>query len=190
MPKELFEVVCVPLMGVNHTVTLGISTPDDENNYYSELFNIKLSDGTPLFKTVPIGLACEKCINKGKADKCRHRLGILPAWKSEENQELQRMILGAEIFRREAQAEVMSSVKRAFRANLIKAWFEAPRIRLSPHQGSLFIAIDPTGGGIHSSEMAIVAGVLTADNMIVVRSSLFVFVFMSCCSSTHELGIR
>src|SRR4051812_37712082 len=95
MPRELFEVVCVPLMGVDHTVTLGISTPDDENNYYSELFNIKTKDGEHLFKVIPVGLACEACIASGKAEKCPHRSNVLPAWKSQEGQDLQRQLLSA-----------------------------------------------------------------------------------------------
>ena len=40
----------LPLTGVANTSLIGISTPLDENNFYSVMLEMKNPDGTPLFK--------------------------------------------------------------------------------------------------------------------------------------------
>jgi hypothetical protein len=79
MDKAVFQAVCVPLLGVKDTALLAISTPDDEFNFYSELFEMKRPDGETLFLLIPIGLACQDCMEEGL--QCQHKLDKLPHCK-------------------------------------------------------------------------------------------------------------
>ncbi len=75
MDQSVFQAVVVPLLGVRHTALLAISTPDDEFNFYSELFELKNDRGGELFKTIRIGLACEACQANGlRCEHLNHRL--------------------------------------------------------------------------------------------------------------------
>lgn len=61
----------------NHTAVQAISTPDDENNYYSQLPDLlDPTTGLPIFKTIKIGLSCEACLAKNKP--CPHRSKHVP----------------------------------------------------------------------------------------------------------------
>lgn len=122
MDKQVFFQVCVPLLGVNHTALLAISTPDDEFNFYSELFDLKRPDGKSMFKMIKIGnsktptrmiqhscttqmMCCLLvdgvfvCIGLACADcmdnglQCNHKLDKLPHWKTIERQALISTIL-------------------------------------------------------------------------------------------------
>jgi hypothetical protein len=66
MDKRVFNEVVVPLFGVINTAVLAISSPDDDQNYYSELLELKTSTGETFFKVIKIGLACDSCFDAGK----------------------------------------------------------------------------------------------------------------------------
>lgn len=58
----MFQEVIVPLLGVKDTAVLGISTPLDDTNFYSQMTEMKAEDGkTPLFNVITISLICEVC---------------------------------------------------------------------------------------------------------------------------------
>ncbi len=118
MDEAVFHSVCVPLLSVNHTALLAISTPDDEFNFYSELFNLKTPTGESLFELLSIGLACETCMENGLV--CNHKLDRLPAWKSVERQELVQSILGQN--RDLADRETRGVVKSGRREVFEKPW--------------------------------------------------------------------
>lgn len=46
------------------------------------MFELKGGDGKPLFNTLRVGLSCEACQRKGKANECTHMKDIIPPWKS------------------------------------------------------------------------------------------------------------
>ena len=45
--------------------------------FYSEMFELKGGDGLPLFNTLRVGLACQKCIDEDKASSCTHMKDII-----------------------------------------------------------------------------------------------------------------
>lgn len=59
---------------------VGITTLDDENNFVSKL----VTGNDELFRTVRITLVCDECEQRGLAEKCHHRLGMLPPWLDNE----------------------------------------------------------------------------------------------------------
>ena len=84
LDQAVFQEVVVPLLGVRDTALIGISTPLDENNFYSELVQSKKPDGEPLFNVVTIRLLCDVC-EKAGVMHCPHNADV-PPWKSSERQ--------------------------------------------------------------------------------------------------------
>ena len=84
LDQEVFQEVVVPLLGVRDTALIGISTPLDANNFYSELVQSVKPDGSPLFNVVTIRLLCEDCEKAGRM-QCPHNVDV-PPWKSSERQ--------------------------------------------------------------------------------------------------------
>lgn len=41
------------------------------------MFELKGGDGKPLFNTLRVGLSCEACQRKGKANECTHMKDII-----------------------------------------------------------------------------------------------------------------
>lgn len=161
MNEEIFEMVCAPLLGVEGTRMLAISTPDGSGNYYSLLFQKRRPDGTRLCKTVEIGLSCDDCRLSGRQADCTHVLWLLPSWKSFAGHELQRALVRESVFRQEAGGEIINSQRFAFLRSDIAALFAKPRVTIcGPDRGMVFIAVDPSGGGSGKSECAMIAGVL------------------------------
>ncbi len=93
MKPALFHNVIVPLLTVEHTAMLAITSPGDEQNYISVIQDLKNADGDPLFYNIKIGMMCEKCLEAGK-EKCPHQLKRLPNWKSESRHDLVRAVFG------------------------------------------------------------------------------------------------
>lgn len=79
MSPQLFFQVVVPLIGVENTALLAISTPQDEFNYYTTLMELKNHLGAPLFDSLKLGMQCMDCAKSGAA--CGHKLSMNPHWK-------------------------------------------------------------------------------------------------------------
>ncbi|KAK3234673.1 hypothetical protein CYMTET_55223 [Cymbomonas tetramitiformis] len=69
LDEAVFTEVIVPLLNVRNTALLAISTPLDENNFYSTLLNMKdpITTG-PMFNVLEIKLICDVCAKKGIKD--------------------------------------------------------------------------------------------------------------------------
>ena len=70
MALDVFFEVVVPLLEMETTALIAISTPLDGLNFYSEMFDLKGADGKPLFNTLRVGLSCAKCQAEGKSAQC------------------------------------------------------------------------------------------------------------------------
>lgn len=82
MALDVFFEVVVPLLEMETTALIAISTPLDGLNFYSEMFDLKGADGKPLFNTLRVGLSCAKCQAEGKSASCTHMKDVIPPWKS------------------------------------------------------------------------------------------------------------
>lgn len=150
-----FYKVCVPLIGVNNTAILAISTPGEgSSNYYNHLLNITNEDGTPMFNTLEIGLACKACQIEGIPDRCYHKRVRLPPWKSGVRQRKQRRILenaGPEIVAQEVMGVAFSGATHPFRSVLLTRWAQDDHcvswLQETAPPAVVFMAIDPAGGG-------------------------------------------
>ena len=158
-----------PLMGINNFVILAISTPSDEDNYYSNLLELKKPSGEPLFKQLRVGLACDTCTNEGKSSECKHRLHRLPQWKDPARQERMRMMYGSDeaTFARENMGLIASDRTFILSRAEVARLREKPRIQdLSFKPQVLYLAIDPSGGG-KSSDFAIVSTAVYGEKQVV-----------------------
>jgi hypothetical protein len=150
--RHLFFTVCVPLMGVAHTAVLAISTPDEEMNYYSELFEMADPDtGKRVFYSIKIGLACDACLEKGA--QCNHLMNKLPHWKPVERQALISKILASEpdLADREIRGVVKSSATRLFERQWILALQDRAPYVFEHSPSVIWTSIDPHGGGNKSN---------------------------------------
>ncbi len=66
LSTDVFYEVVVPLLGVNNTAVLGISTPLGEDNYYSALTGLKDENELPLFRSLSVELVCPVCRKKNE----------------------------------------------------------------------------------------------------------------------------
>jgi hypothetical protein len=150
MDKAVFQVVCVPLLGIKHTAMLAISTPDNQFNFYSELFELKNDLGEYFFKLISIGLACKECLENGLV--CNHRLDKLPHWKSFERQALIDAILStnASLADTETRGVMKTSQMNLFDKEWIQKLGERPLYQWDYSPSVLWMAIDPAGGGNQS----------------------------------------
>ena len=173
MKADLFKKVVVPAMGVENTSVFAISTPDNEFNYFSELFELKRKDGTPLFYLIMVGLACKQCMDAGMGHECMHMLKDLPPWKSAARQEVMKAILAndPETFMRENQGMVVSGMRFIYQ-KYRPAFLKRKPFTLSAPPTVGFVFIDTAGGG-SLSDHAVVSGCHEAGRDVV----CFLFVF-------------
>jgi hypothetical protein len=171
--QSIFYDVIVPLMMVDKTAIMAISSPADEFNYYSTLLELKRPDGSFLFKQFRIGMACEECMEAGQAVGCTHKTDIMPHWLSVERSELAKCLYGDNeaAYQREVQGLIASSNVYVFNRRFIQNLQNRNRHRIrDPDQiREIHISIDPHGGG-DASEMAIM-GITYHDHKKVVSRS-------------------
>jgi hypothetical protein len=162
MSEQVFWKVVYPLMGVDDTAVLAISTPDDEFNYYSELLALKL------FREIYLGADCSTCMEAGVP--CIHSKLLMPVWKSEGRQNrLQQMNKDKALHDRENLGKINSNKNYLFK----KQWIDAFNKRASHHfqynPQVIHCAIDPAGGG-EGSDYTIGTAAIEAGRKVVINS--------------------
>jgi hypothetical protein len=180
LDEDVFTEVIVPLLGVQGTAVIGISTPLDADNFYTQM--VKMQDptnpGKPLFRSLTIELACAACRKQAaetgeSLDVCPHRRSVIPPWKSDEARNMkikQLMSSRSDMYQREHLGISTDTDSRAFEVDSITT-FAKRRIDVSTFvtlARHVFMAIDTCGGG--SNAMAIVAGMYTQNGTLVILS--------------------
>ncbi|KAK3249308.1 hypothetical protein CYMTET_41253 [Cymbomonas tetramitiformis] len=169
LDEAVFTEVIVPLLNVRDTAMLAISTPLDENNFYSTLLNMKdpLTDG-PMFKVLEIKLICEACAEKGVKDVCPHRRELIPPWKNDHRRELMTKALfegQPRMYMQEQLGIPSGSDSRCFDTVSIDA-FAATAVALDTDPRHVFVGIDTCGGG--NNFMALVSGCYDRSNRLLI----------------------
>jgi hypothetical protein len=147
MTEALFQEIIVPLMTMGRTAVLAISTPDTEDNHYSEMTEMKKpgSADEGLFRVIKVGLFCESCMQR-KALRCPHKRR-LPSFKSERGQEIAELLMEANPERMRRELHGMIGSKKQF---LYKPYIEKMRLlkayKWRNKPAVLHLAIDPSGG--------------------------------------------
>jgi hypothetical protein len=149
--KAMFFDVVAPLMLVEKTAVMAISSPSDEFNYYSGLLELRRPDGTFLFEQVRLGLACAACMDNGDAGSCPHMRHIIPSWLSQSRNDLAKVLYGEDkaAYAREVQGRIASSYTYCFEKQSIRAFtLRAPYVFVDPARvRTIYTGVDPHGGG-------------------------------------------
>ena len=176
-PKVIFEVV-MPLLEVDSSVIIGISTPvSDQYNFFSRLIELNHPGTTdPIFASVKVELVCDACKRKKDLEGCRHRLWMLPSWKGSEKFELAKVIYEGvdreETRQRESLGLAMTDQNAVFDKEVLDAFVQRPTMKnLSPTLAPthLFMVVDPNGGstGETHSHLAIITLASICDTIVV-----------------------
>lgn len=167
MSLDVFFEVIVPLLEMETTALIAISTPLDGLNFYSEMFDLKGGDGKPLFNTLRVGLSCEKCQKAGKAAECTHMASIIPPWKSAAKFDMVKSIYGdrKDLLARESMGQITNDAASVFSQKLVDRMFSKVPWCLKNKAKFIFLGVDPNGGG--SSELAIVTLTMEQNNIII-----------------------
>jgi hypothetical protein len=164
----VFQKVLLPLCGVNNFVIIGISTPQDESNYYSRLLDLKDHDGRPFFVALRIEQACAKCIQNNKAASCEHMQHLLPPWKSAERSRKMAAVYSNDVnsFVQENQGVVLNSSKTYIFRDYIKTFLANPPYIFDKRPSVIFVAIDPSGGGSQSQYACVALAIEGQYNVV------------------------
>ena len=167
IPQSVFFEVIVPLLEVENTGMIAISTPQDSLNLYSELFELKDEKGQPLFDQIKLSLACEKCQREGRAASCTHNRHLIPPWKSNRSNDMVRAIYGArtDLMERESLGVISQDQTSVFPEHMVGRVFHR-RVAPPVAPTHVYCAIDPNGGG--ASRMSIVSGCFDDGAFVVV----------------------
>ena len=72
----------MPLLEIETTALICISTPQDSTNFYSLMFEMKDAAGELLFNQIQLQMVCEDCKLGPTPQDCTHMKHLLPKWKS------------------------------------------------------------------------------------------------------------
>jgi len=166
MALDVFFEVIVPLLEMETTALIAISTPLDGMNFYSEMFELKGGDGLPLFNTLRMGMSCEKCQKLGKAADCTHMASVVPPWKSAAKFDMVKAIYGdrKDLLARESMGQITNDAASVFSQGMVEKLLAKQPWILQNKAKYVFLGVDPNGGG--DSQMAIVTMVMEMNNLI------------------------
>ena len=168
MDMSVFYEVVVPLMEMDRTGLICISTVLSSDNFYSKLLQLKDERGRDFFKKFEFYLACRACMDAGTAAKCVHKMEELPRWQSARKHKRIREMMAdqQELMCRETMGIMTDAAEKAFRSSSITNFINAPRVKPDHGVKYVFISIDPNGGG--DSRFAMVSAYYRAGKMVVV----------------------
>ena len=172
LDEAVFKEVVLPLLAVQDTVMLAISTPMDENNFYSVMLEMKKPNGELLFNVLQITLLCDACQKEGKIE-CPHK-NELPAWKSGERQEMIASLMANDrnLYIQENLGIVVKRDASAFEKIAVDRFADPAgffTVALAPSPPVVYVCIDPAGGG--PSCMALVACFFTGGGQLIICGS-------------------
>jgi len=167
MPIKMFHEVIVPLLELETTALICISTPQNSSNFYSMMFEMVDAAGEKLFNQIQISMVCEDCKLSAHPEKCTHMKHLLPKWKSGGKQDMVRQIYGdnTEDMLRESMGVTTSESNAIFQDDWLDTFTNRALYTSVATPRVVFIACDPNGGG--SSQMAIVSLYQDSNNFAV-----------------------
>lgn len=164
---------------MKNTALVCLSSPEDEENNYSKMVQLKDSKtGESIFKTIHARQICESCmkLTHDKAVQCQHIKNTAHWINHRRAERFKALYEDPALAMREFGGMIVSSTMSAFRRDELVRMFEAPRVRGTTTPSVIFIAADNQGGG--SSQMGITSGYFARDGTFVV-SGVGVFFFIS-----------
>lgn len=148
--QQLFRETIAPLLLVEHTALIGITTPMEEGNGYNMMMDLTYEDGSPMFNTIRISLICDPCREAGIVD-CPHNKHEIPPWKRDEKRaRLVEGVLKSDValHMRENAGVVQKQNNCAFNiSNVEKLFISEFDNSTQEFVQHIFVCIDTAGGG-------------------------------------------
>ena len=154
--EAVFNEVVIPLLEIEVTSVIAISTPSTEDNYYSKLRDLRTKKGAPVFTVYTAKSLCSVCAAQGK-DQCEHLQVERAPWKSSGKRDIVEALYGANssLAKRELEGTVVDDTISAYERRLVHAVFDRPRIpKRDIEPRVIYVAVDPSGGGASKFAMA------------------------------------
>ena len=176
MDMRVFYEVVVPLVEVEDTALILISTPVDKYNFYMQLLEMVDDENNSLFYVHNMPMQCAACAKENRLD-CNHKEDIRPSWKPSERSELVARLYGNNEKLRacETLGVTMDDDQRAFPTVCIEEFENAekfdPSIFHTERPPFIITACDPNGGG--SSMTAILSLIVHSGKFVV--SHVFIY---------------
>lgn len=168
-----------PLLSVGNTSILGISTAQDDANYYSELTELKYEDSNELvFHSIKISTVCDACRLADKARTCTHLRHKQPPWKTSAAEAKVKAIMRNDpvAYAREHLGLIKGAGDYVFDRESVNKLLERDRYDLPNRIPIIYVAIDPAGGGTKSN-FAFIALANINGNYVVRFFFLFLFIY-------------
>ena len=168
MDLKMFNEVIVPLLELETTALICISTPQDSTNFYSLMFEMKDPSGAHLFNQQKIEMVCEDCKRGPHPENCTHMKHLLPRWKSGAKQDMVKQIYGdnATDMLRESMGVTTNDSCSVFHQRWVENFKKRPPYAFVNRPKYIFIGCDPNGGG--DSEMCVFSASMEAGQFIIV----------------------
>jgi len=168
LDPEVFSEVIVPLLGVRDTTLIGISTPLDSSNFYSQLIESKKANGELIFKTLTIKTVCSTCQSLGETE-CLHAAS-LPSWKTGARAELVKSLMqnDHDMFLRENAGVITTADHSALDGPGVARFSKRVYETYKPDLDTIYTVIDPNGGG--ASQYAIVSFCIFSGHTVVIAA--------------------
>lgn len=147
-PGFFYETVA-PLLCMQQTTMIAISTLTSSVNFYSRLIKMRnKTTGAPLFNIYQVQLACDSCIEKGQASQCVHRLHLIPRWQSSDRHELLKTVMQdrPDLIESELAGLAFDAAQTVFRSADLDVMFSQPAPEMRVNE-DVHIFIDPAAGG-------------------------------------------
>lgn len=163
---QVFYEIVVPLLEMETTALIAISTPQDKQNFYSEMFELKDARGEEFFRTIRVSLVCQACQDADKGSECTHNQDLIPPWKSAAKLDMVRALYGdqKDLMERESMGQITQDANSVFNMGDVESLMQMQELDFTPDY--FFTGVDPTGGG--ASYMAIVSVVLRENKCFIV----------------------
>lgn len=172
---RLFTEGLFPVLRMKNTAMVCLSSPEDEENQYSRMVNLKDPQGNSIFEVIHARQICDACMKLPleQANKCEHVKNTAHWINHRRAKKFSALYEDPALAAREFGGAIVSSTMSAFRRDEVTRMFEAERVRTVSTPSCIFIAADNCGGG--SSHMALTSGYFARDGTFVVSNSFFSF---------------
>jgi hypothetical protein len=150
-----YEVVC-PLLEMDRTALLCISTTLGKFNFYTKLVDMKtgkkdrFGKDETVFNVLRYDLMCEICAASKNPSGCTHKLSDIPPWQSQKKHKKLKIMMAdqQEKLLQETMGVAVDPQEHAFDPDDVLRLSDAPAVEYRRSVSHIFVGIDPNGGGL------------------------------------------
>lgn len=157
--QEMFLNVIVPIMEVQLTALIMISTLVDMFNWMTKLMNAKDEKGEPICNVLQQTLVCDRCMESKKPQECTHKLHEIPPYKDQRKLSVVRCIMGEhhQLLLRESMGVIGENGDTIFPIKYLKKLKEKETFKWQTSSvqapTTVYLGCDPNAGGKNETAM-------------------------------------